>query len=272
MTEGSFVKEYRITPQMFNILVNVLEPLLKIDESMAALATKKSGSGEITMESRVGQCLILLGGGRIMEVMRTHGVSAQHAYWNFHRVVDAINQCSMLDLFFEISREHLARLAEGFRRRSFNGLFQFCVGALDGIAIAIKFPSRRQARNQTRFYSGSKKKACLNVQAVCDAMCRFYLMCAKHCGSTNDSDAFNTSTLSEIIALLLFPYHINGDNAYPCTEQVMVPFAGVNLHLTDPVKETYNFYHSQLRITIERAFGLGCPNKNILPFTNLMKL
>lgn len=28
------------------------------------------------------------------------------------------------------------------------------------------------------------------------------------------------------------------------------------MHITNPPKESYNFYHSQLRITIERTFGI----------------
>lgn len=36
----------------------------------------------------------------------------------------------------------------------------------------------------------------------------------------------------------------------------MVPFSGVNLGDTDPPKEWFNFWHSQLRINIECAFGI----------------
>ena len=37
---------------------------------------------------------------------------------------------------------------------------------------------------------------------------------------------------------------------------MMVSYEGVNLHLTNPIKESFNFYHSQVRITIERCFGI----------------
>lgn len=37
---------------------------------------------------------------------------------------------------------------------------------------------------------------------------------------------------------------------------MIVPFPGQNLHKTHPYLEAFNFYQSQLRITIERAFGV----------------
>jgi hypothetical protein len=39
-------------------------------------------------------------------------------------------------------------------------------------------------------------------------------------------------------------------------EAMMPPFPGVNLHETDPGKESFNFYHSQVRIIVERVFGI----------------
>ena len=95
------------------------------------------------------------------------------------------------------------------------------------------------------------------MQGVCDAKCRFIAVSCKHVGSTNDADAFETSGGLKIINLrLALPYHWNGDAAYTGTETMVIPFPGVNLHITFPSKETFNFYHSQLRITIERTFGI----------------
>ena len=44
-----------------------------------------------------------------------------------------------------------------------------------------------------------------------------------------------------------------GDNAYTPSEHVLVPFSGADK--TDPLKDTYNFHLSQVRIRIEMAFG-----------------
>jgi hypothetical protein len=45
-----------------------------------------------------------------------------------------------------------------------------------------------------------------------------------------------------------------GDNAYICTEHLLTPFSGDNK--LDPALDTFNFYCSQLRVTVERSIGL----------------
>jgi hypothetical protein len=46
------------------------------------------------------------------------------------------------------------------------------------------------------------------------------------------------------------------DNAYTLNETMLVPYPGQNIHITHPELETFNFYQSQLRITIECTFGV----------------
>jgi hypothetical protein len=77
-----------------------------------------------------------------------------------------------------------------------------------------------------------------------------------HVGSTNDVDAFETSDLKKLNESLPFPYHWVGDGAYVCTETMITPFPGVNLHVDCPPEDWFNFYQSQLRITVERLFGI----------------
>ena len=36
----------------------------------------------------------------------------------------------------------------------------------------------------------------------------------------------------------------------------MIPFPGANFSVTHPSKERFNFWQSQVRITIERTFGI----------------
>lgn len=127
---------------------------------------------------------------------------------------------------------------------------------MDGLLIQTKAPSKRQVQNQSRFWSGSKKNFGVNMQCVCDADCMIIAMSCKTTGSTNDIVAFELSNLKALAESLVFPYHWNADAAYICTETVIVPYPGVNLYITDPSKESFNFWHSQIRITIERCFGI----------------
>ena len=124
------------------------------------------------------------------------------------------------------------------------------------MAIQIRAQGKRKVLNSTRFYSGSKKFHCLNLQGVCDADTLFTTFTCKHVGSTNDSDAFANSSLETLNSALPFPYHWVGDAAYTCTETCMIPYSGVNLHLIHPEQDCFNFYQSQIRITIERTFGI----------------
>ena len=57
---------------------------------------------------------------------------------------------------------------------------------IDG--LAIRCPSRTAVQNQARFYSGSKKKYCLNMQGVCDSHCR--LISVTFSNSKNLADMF----------------------------------------------------------------------------------
>jgi hypothetical protein len=150
----------------------------------------------------------------------------------------------------------LQRRAQGFKAKSTPGLFDYCCGAIDGLAIRIKVPGRSETTNQAAFFSNSKKYYCLNFQGVCDSNREFIGASCKCVGSTNDVDAFSVSNLKDVNESLPFPYHWNGDGAYVCTESMMTPFAGVNLHLFDRSKDSFNFWHSQLRINIECAFAI----------------
>lgn len=145
----------------------------------------------------------------------------------------------MFDIKCNNSLPDLQKRATGFESISSFGIFKFCTGAIDGIAITIECP--KTTLNQKRYYSGSKMKYCINLQAVCDANCRFIGISMKHVGSTNDSQAFSHSTLSSICKSQIFFYHWNGDAAYPLSDTMMIPYGGINLHINYPEKESFNF-------------------------------
>lgn len=102
------------------------------------------------------------------------------------------------------------------------------------------------------------------MQAACDSDLRFTAVSCKHVGSTNDGVAFATSDMKAANESLPLPYHWNADPAYNESVTMIVPFPGVNIHITFPSKESFNFYHSQVRITIERCFGVFIARWGIL--------
>ena len=125
-----------------------------------------------------------------MESMRTHGLTKSTTYANFHRVIHAINNHPALEIACNNSLPELQRRSAKFMDRSTNDVFKYCTGAIDGLAIHIRAPSKVEVFNQSRFFSGSKMKCCINMQALCDAKCRFLAVTCKHVGSTNDAVAY----------------------------------------------------------------------------------
>jgi hypothetical protein len=171
-------------------------------------------------------------------------------------VVKAINNHPNLKIGFDNSQEGLKKNAKGWLAKSHHRLFRHVAGAVDGLSVKTKTPSKKKVMNQARFVSGNKRMTCLNMQAICNYDYQFSAVTCMHVGCTNDINAFETSSLKDLCKNLPFPYHLLGDPAYTSTESMLVAFSGQNLHLSYPYKEVFNFYHSQLRIYIECTFGI----------------
>jgi hypothetical protein len=93
-------------------------------------------------------------------------------------------------------------------------------------------------------------KEYLNMQAVCDTECP---VTCKHVGSTYDIVAFNCSMLKDLCRQMPIPFHWVGDIVFMNSYGIVAPFGGTNLNL---FKDSFNIFHSQIRITIESAFGI----------------
>jgi len=91
------------------------------------------------------------------------------------------------------------------------------------------------------------------MQGLVDANCNFIGVTVMHVGTTNDNIAFANSSLRTMCMSQPFPYHWVGDAAYELSKQMHIPYIGNNL---SPGKGSYNFYQSQLRIAVERSFGI----------------
>lgn len=130
--ENSFVSEYRMTAERFNLLHEMLEPILQKDEKMQKVRSCASGSAPISTASRFGIGMIKLGGGRLSEAMRTHGVAKSTGHDIFHQFVRAVNECPGLEVKHCDPKNihHLRALAAGFKKRSEHDLFEYCIYAI----------------------------------------------------------------------------------------------------------------------------------------------
>jgi hypothetical protein len=132
--------------------------------------------------------------------------------------------------------------------------------------------------NVKAFFSGHYQTYGINVQAACDSNCKFVSVCIAALGGSNNITAFRKTPLAGIVANKIpVGKCIVGDNAYTCCKHLLTPFAGkwhssqincilflltaATIYLQgeqkhDPIKDTYNFYLSQLPIRIEMTFGI----------------
>ena len=110
------------------------------------MANLSSKSGLITNHSRLGCALIILAGGRRIEAMKTHGVSQSFTYSNLRSVVRAINSNPNLKIKCDTSDESLRTRGTNFKDLGDYDLFQYCVGAIEGLAIKTRTPNRNSCK------------------------------------------------------------------------------------------------------------------------------
>jgi len=215
-------------------------------------------NGIISSPARLSAALRYFAGGRPDDIAIVHGISNTEVYRSVWRTVNAVNKCDSLRIQFPADHNQQRAIAAGFKRKSRAG-FDNCAGAIDGILVWIEKPYLAECDDaQTgvkKFFCGRKKKFGMNMQAVCDHEGRFLDICIGHPASTSDFLCFATSPLKSKLEQrgFLFPgLCLFGDNAYVNTFYMATPWKGVK----SGVKDDYNFYHSQVRIKIECAFGM----------------
>lgn len=127
--------------------------------------------------------------------------------------------------------------------------FPGVVGMIDGTHISIKKPSIRgiDYYNRKDYYS-------IILQAVVREDLRFTNIFAGFSGKVHDARVLRQSPLFQNCSALRGEEHLLGDSAYPNMSWLLTPFRD-NGRLTN-VQLHYNYTHSSIRSTVERAFGL----------------
>ena len=109
--------------------------------------------------------------------------------------------------------------------------------------------------NPSDYRSEHYQRFGLNVQTMCDANLRIMYMSVAGPGNMNDARAYRKLMgLHNWLDQLESEYFCSGDNAYPLSNKMLIPFSGSERH-DNEYNLMYNFYLSQLRIRIEMAFG-----------------
>jgi hypothetical protein len=132
------------------------------------------------------------------------------------------------------------------------------VAAIDGMLVWTNMPCKKTDDLQigpAKFFNGRKGKYGMNLQGTCGPNKKFLDVTCSHPGSASDFTMWLDSDLRKRVetpGYLMEGLVIYGDNAYVNTTKVVSPFKQVS---SGP-KDAFNFYQSQLRITIEGAFGM----------------
>jgi hypothetical protein len=258
LRENSWHTYYHMPLQAFNVLHAMLFTETEQEQKTAAIkALNSTPMGRIETQVKLASTLRELFGEKRKSMVDVFKISPTSARAAFMDVINRINNCAALegDIFStNHSPEVLTARAFAFARRSFYpDVFRHCVGAIDGLFIKTEQPCAKEVGNVRTYWSGHKKNYGINMQGVCDAQCRFIGFACNTPGSTNDYVAFRHSFFYGHWTELPSPFYYLGDCAYPLSEHCMTPYIGSGLV---QAQDAFNFYHSQLRITIERCFGI----------------
>ena len=260
VTDEEFRGAFRMLRSTFARLVSILKPHIgKTLTERNTVAREEAGYAIVGVRERVAISLRLLAGASYHDIAMIFRVSHSTIYDVFHRFLEIVtsNKLQELQIKFPFDDDaKLEQLAEGFMKSTSNHPALYgCVGALDGYAVRIRRPCLSEEAKPNDYMS-RKGFFAINVQAICDARCRFLYIQADTPGSTHDATAYALSSFQKKWEAQegKGPWWIAGDEAYSITENLITPWPGRNLDL---FKDSFNFHFSGgNRNVIERAFGL----------------
>eukprot|EP00644_Phytophthora_capsici_P019534 jgi/Phyca11/133642/e_gw1.610.1.1 len=239
LLEGQFKRYYRMSADAFDVLVGFLTPLL---QRCPAKSVNRTRTKPIEVVNMVQMTISWLAGGSYHTIRVLAGVSTSAFYEILVDVMQAI--CDHPRFHVKAPLELLPDIEAAASEFS----------SISSNNILTGSPSSDEVPDVSAFYSGHYLTYGINVQALCDASCKFTGYCFNSPGKVADSVAFTKWKLSASVEKLPFGYYIIGDNAYMLSAHLLVPFTKPEIKTVD--HSAYNFYISQLRIRIEMSFGL----------------
>lgn len=140
-----------------------------------------------------------------------------------------------------------------------------CVGAMDGKLIEIFAPSRTGSLyyNYSKYFSE-------NLLAICDAVKSFIYVDIGSFGQQTDGGVLFNSTFGKRLDMKKlnfpppaplphtstpFPYFIIADSAFPLKENILTPYAGDHLKLSN-IEINFNNEQCSVRKIIENTFAI----------------
>ena len=254
-------RAYRMSRDSFYVLHDILEPSLQKQFFPSDGGTRDPSSDPLLIKTdmRLAIAIRCFAGGSPLDIVVSHGVSFFSVFTSVWGVVDCINKCKDLEFHFPTKEEQLD-ISHGYKEKS-GALFPCVIGAIDGILIWILKPSRKECDvagcQEASFKCSRKDKFGINMQAICDYKFRIRWIDLSWPGNSSDYMAWTTSHLYQEVdndpwQFIIPGMTLLGDSAYTRSSFMSVPFK--NNVTAD--KDAFNFYQSQLRITVEQTFGI----------------
>jgi hypothetical protein len=248
--EKQFDCKYRMSYESFNKLVSTLHPALEQNNSKSMNSCAEPA---ISAPHILGLTIRWLSGSSFHDIRDAGNFSRPTFFRLLWKGISAVTNSKRLEMNLPRTFEALDELRRGFELKSTEEVMSGCIGALDGMLLLIRTPTRKEAMNVRQFFSGHYQRMGLNVQALVDSKLRFLYAGILKGGRSSDYKSYMQSRLMSWIESLPPWYFVAGDNAYVCTEHLLTPFMGSNR--LNPDNDSYNFFLSQLRICVEMAFG-----------------
>ena len=240
VSDTQFRRMYRMSRKTFQTLAALL-----IGDDLRVFDDRR---GRFGAREKLSMTIRWLAGGSYLDVAINHHCAPQTLYSFIEETMKEMDR--KLKIRFPVeSPDELEKNSHAFSRG--RSPLTGCVGAIDGIAIAIQEPET--CNSQT--YYNRKGFFALNVQALADPFYRFLYISSNSPGSTHDSTAFSMTDLCKVLesGALRYPYWIAGDEAYTATQYILTPWPGSRL---DAAKDTFNYWKSSARIFVEQTFGI----------------
>lgn len=263
---GSYIRRaWKSDVEEFLQLHKTLSPYLEEQFGTGERSRGETVNGAVSTKLRLSVALRYFSGASVYDLMLSHGLGRQTIYNSIYGVANAVNNCPELDFNADgaefPSHEEQREIAAGFKMKSAAD-FDKVMLAVDGMLVWTKQPTEEDCEDLNigarSFHCFRKDKYGVLLMAGCDHKCRFRWADISHPGCTSDFTAWVTSKLGIALMdpeqkIVAKDHTMVGDNAFVESNTMAIPLPGKHL---SQYQDAYNFYFSQLRITIERAFGI----------------
>ncbi|CAI6356221.1 unnamed protein product [Macrosiphum euphorbiae] len=248
LTERAFVKKFRLTKGLVNILIDELRPNLEPPSRKSA----------ISIERKVLTALRFFASGSYQQDIgenRASSLSQPSVSKCIAEVCDTLNMPNIFNkhVRFPSSLNELNHI-----RQEFTNVYGIpgVIGIIDCTHVAI-VPPKADGPYPEHIYVNRKNYHSINVQLICDLNMGIMNVNAKYPGSTHDSYIWRRSAISTIMEQMnnegMRSYYLLGDSGYALRPWLMTP-------LNNPEPNTpegrYNEWFSKTRSLIERTNGL----------------